>query len=83
MAALRARHPRRATPTSAACGRPDRRAGFGARRLPGDGVSLFDGLRIGNMYISSNLTNMSLSPLLFDQVDVQFPVRPARPAPTA
>jgi carboxypeptidase family protein len=40
--------------------------------LNGDGVSLFDGLRIGNMYISSNLTNMSLSPLLFDQVDVQL-----------
>src|SRR6186713_2688047 len=39
---------------------------------PGDGVSLIDGLRIGNMYLSSNLTNMSLSPLLFDQVDVQL-----------
>lgn len=26
---------------------------------PGDGVSLVDGLRIGNMYLSSNLTNMS------------------------
>jgi hypothetical protein len=37
-----------------------------------DGVSLVDGLRIGNMYQSSNLTNMSLSPLLFDQVDVQL-----------
>ena len=37
-----------------------------------DGVSMIDGLRIGNMYISSNLTNMSLSPLLFDQVDVQL-----------
>ena len=37
-----------------------------------DGVSLMDGLRIGNMYLSSNLTNMSLSPLLFDQVDVQL-----------
>ncbi len=40
--------------------------------LLGDGVSLFDGLRIGNMYISSNVTNMALSPLLFDQVDVQL-----------
>jgi len=30
------------------------------------------GLRIGNMYQSSNLTNMSLSPLLFEQVDVQL-----------
>src|SRR5687767_465269 len=29
---------------------------------PADGVSMIDGLRIGNMYISSNLTNMSLSP---------------------
>ena len=38
----------------------------------GDGVSLIDGLRIGNMYLSSNLTNMSLSPLLFDQVDIQL-----------
>ena len=37
-----------------------------------DGVSLIDGLRIGNMYHSSNVTNMSLSPLLFDQVDVQL-----------
>ena len=37
-----------------------------------DGVSMIDGLRIGNMYQSSNLTNMSLSPLLFDQVDVQL-----------
>ncbi len=39
---------------------------------PGDGVSMVDGMRIGNMYIDSNLTNMSLSPLLFDQVDVSF-----------
>ena len=37
-----------------------------------DGVSLIDGLRIGNMYQSSNLTNMSLSPLLSDQVDIQL-----------
>ena len=37
-----------------------------------DGVSLIDGLRIGNMYHSSNLTNMSLSPLLADQVDIQL-----------
>ena len=40
--------------------------------VTGDGVSLFDGLRIGNMYLSSNLTNMRLSTLLFDQVDVQL-----------
>ncbi|HEY1309086.1 MAG TPA: carboxypeptidase regulatory-like domain-containing protein [Vicinamibacterales bacterium] len=39
---------------------------------PGDGVSLIDGMRIGNMYIDSNLTNMSLSPLLFDQVEVSL-----------
>ena len=39
---------------------------------PRDGVSLIDGMRIGNMYLSSNLTNMSLSPLLFDQVNVQM-----------
>src|SRR5688500_4718509 len=38
----------------------------------GDGVSLIDGLRIGNMYLSSNLTNMSLSPLLSEQVDIQL-----------
>jgi hypothetical protein len=40
--------------------------------LQGDGVSMIDGLRIGNMYLSSNLTNMSLSPLLFDEVNVQL-----------
>src|SRR4029079_13044022 len=39
---------------------------------PGDGLSMIDGLRIGNMYLSSNLTNMSLSPLLFDEVNVQL-----------
>ena len=38
----------------------------------GDGVSMIDGLRIGNMYLSSNLTNMSLSPLLTEQVDIQL-----------
>jgi len=38
--------------------------------LPGDGVSLLDGLRVGNMYISSNVSNMSFSPLLFDEVDI-------------
>ena len=35
-------------------------------------MSLFDGMRIGNMYQSSNNTNMSLSPLLFEQVDIQM-----------
>ena len=49
----------------------------------GDGVSMIDGLRIGNMYISSNLTNMSLSPLLFDQVDIQLSGQAGRRAPTA
>jgi hypothetical protein len=39
---------------------------------PGDGVSMIDGMRIGNMYLSSNLTNMSLSPLLSEQVDIQL-----------
>jgi len=39
---------------------------------PGDGVSMVDGSRISKMYIDSNLTNMSLSPLLFDQVDVSL-----------
>jgi hypothetical protein len=39
---------------------------------PMDGVSMIDGLRIGNMYLSSNLTNMSLSPLLFEEVNIQL-----------
>ena len=38
--------------------------------LPGDGVTLLDGLRVGNMYLSSNVSNMSFSPLLFDEVDI-------------
>ena len=40
--------------------------------LPGDGVSMIDGMRIGNMYLASNLTNMSLSPLLYDEVNISF-----------
>ena len=40
--------------------------------LPGDGVSMIDGMRIGNMYLSSNLTNMSLSPLIYDEVNISF-----------
>src|SRR5262249_31003301 len=40
--------------------------------LAGDGVSMIDGMRIGNMYLSSNLTNMSLSPLLYDEVNISF-----------
>ena len=31
---------------------------------------LLDGLRVGNMYLSSNVSNMSFSPLLFDEVDI-------------
>jgi hypothetical protein len=45
---------------------------FAHGSAPMDGVSMIDGLRIGNMYLSSNLTNMSLSPLLFAEVDVQL-----------
>ena len=33
---------------------------------------MIDGMRIGNMYLSSNLTNMSLSPLLYDEVNISF-----------
>ena len=40
--------------------------------LAGDGVSMIDGMRIGNMYIASNLTNMSLSPLIYDEVNISF-----------
>ena len=40
--------------------------------LAGDGVSMIDGMRIGNMYLSSNLTNMSLSPLIYDEVNISF-----------
>jgi hypothetical protein len=40
--------------------------------LPGDGVSMIDGMRIGNMYLSSNLTNMSLSALIYDEVNLSF-----------
>jgi len=64
-------------------GRPDRRAGVAHGSRAEDGVSMLDGLRIGNMYQSSNLTNMSLSPLLFEQVDVQLAVSQVRPAATA
>ena len=38
--------------------------------LPG-GVSMIDGMRI-NMYLSSNLTNMSLSALIYDEVNISF-----------
>jgi hypothetical protein len=40
--------------------------------LPGDGVSMIDGMRIGNMYLSSNLSNMSLSALIYDEVNLSF-----------
>src|SRR5262245_61826650 len=40
--------------------------------LAGDGVSMIDGMRIGNMYLSSNLTNMSLSALIYDEVNISF-----------
>src|SRR4030095_12763860 len=30
------------------------------------------GMRIGNMYLSSNLTNMSLSALIYDEVNISF-----------
>ena len=40
--------------------------------IPGDGVSMIDGMRIGNMYLSSNLTNMSLSALIYDEVNLSF-----------
>ena len=40
--------------------------------IPGDGVSMIDGMRIGNMYLSSNLTNMSLSALIYDEVNISF-----------
>ena len=52
--------------------RSDRRQVSAHGSRAGDGVSMIDGMRIGNMYISSNLTNMSLSPLLFDEVNVQL-----------
>jgi hypothetical protein len=40
--------------------------------LAGDGVSMIDGMRIGNMYLASNLTNMSLSPLIYDEVNLSL-----------
>jgi hypothetical protein len=33
---------------------------------------MIDGMRIGNMYLSSNLTNMSLSALIYDEVNISF-----------
>ena len=51
--------------------------------IPGDGVSMIDGMRIGNMYLSSNLTNMSLSALIYDEVNIRSPDRPLNRGPTA
>ena len=33
---------------------------------------MIDGMRIGNMCLSSNLTNMSLSALIYDEVNLSF-----------
>ena len=51
--------------------------------VTGDGVSLFDGLRIGNMYLSSNLTNMSSRRCSSTRSTSSSPDRAARLAPTA
>jgi hypothetical protein len=48
-----------------------------------DSVSLFDGMRIGNMYQSSNNTNMSLSPLCSNRWTFRCPGRWLKRAPTA
>ena len=72
MAALIPAVPRR-TPTSAACSGDQTGTQVSVHGgLAGDGVSMIDGMRIGNMYLSSNLTNMSLSPLLYDEVNISF-----------
>src|SRR3989442_6162178 len=39
---------------------------------PGDEVQMIDGLKVGNMMSNSGRTNQTLSPLLFEQVDVQI-----------
>jgi hypothetical protein len=38
----------------------------------GDEVQLIDGLKVGNMMSNSGRTNQTLSPLLFEQIDVQI-----------
>jgi len=38
----------------------------------GDEVQMIDGLKVGNMMSNSGRTNQTLSPLLFEQVDVQI-----------
>jgi hypothetical protein len=39
---------------------------------PGDEVQMIDGLKVGNMMSNSGRTNQTLSPLLFEQIDVQI-----------
>jgi hypothetical protein len=39
---------------------------------PGDEVQMIDGLKVGNMMSNSGRTNQSISPLLFEQIDVQI-----------
>lgn len=39
---------------------------------PGDEVQMVDGLKVGNMMSQSGRTNQTLSPLLFEQIDVQI-----------
>src|SRR6185369_4397404 len=39
---------------------------------PNDEVQMFDGMKVGNMMSNSGRTNQTLSPLLFDQIDVQI-----------
>jgi len=39
---------------------------------PGDEVQMVDGLKVGNMMSNSGRTNQTLSPLLFEQIDVQI-----------
>src|SRR6058998_2218255 len=38
----------------------------------GDEVQMIDGLKVGNMMSNSGRTNQTLSPLLFEQIDVQI-----------
>jgi len=39
---------------------------------PGDEVQMVDGLKVGNMMSNSGRTNQTLSPLLFEEIDVQI-----------
>jgi hypothetical protein len=39
---------------------------------PGDEVQMVDGIKVGNMMSNSGRTNQTLSPLLFEQIDVQI-----------